>query len=85
VFRLGAGTVETVLVRLFLIPRTARLGAVLIAVWMAGAILSHIFVLGYGLFFVSALATFFLSGLYLFLTRTQSNLAASNGQSAKVK
>lgn len=84
-FRLGAGTVETVLVRLFLIPRTARLGAVLIAVWMAGAILSHIFVLGYGLFFVSALATFFLSGLYLFLTRTQSNLAASNGQSAKVK
>src|SRR5271154_5208262 len=85
VFRLGSGAIETVLVLLLLIPRTARLGAALIAIWMVGAILSHIFVLGYGLFFVSALATFFLSGLYLFLTRTQSNLAASNGQSAKVK
>jgi hypothetical protein len=73
VFRLGSGTIETVLVVLFLIPRTARLGAALIAMWMAGAILGHVFVLGYGLFFVSALATFFLSCLYLFLTRTQSS------------
>jgi len=73
VFRLGSGAVETVLVVLFLIPRTARLGAALIAIWMVGAILSHVFVLGYGLFFVSALATFFLSCLYLFLTRTQSS------------
>ena len=73
VFRLGSGTVETVLVLLFLIPKTARLGAVLIAVWMVAAILSHFFVLGYGLFFVSALANFFLLCLYLFLTRTQSN------------
>ena len=71
VFRLGSGAIETVLVLLFLIPRTARLGAGLIAIWMVGAILSHVFVLGYGLFFVSALATFFLSCLYLFLTRTQ--------------
>jgi hypothetical protein len=73
VFRLGSGAIETVLVLLFLIPRTARLGAALIAIWMVGAILSHVFVLGYGLFFVSALATFFLSCLYLFLTRTQSS------------
>jgi hypothetical protein len=75
VFRLGSGTFETVLVLLFLIPKTARLGAVLIAIWMVGAILSHIFVLGYGLFFFSALATFLLSCLYLLLTRTQSNPA----------
>lgn len=77
VFRLGSGTVETVLVLLFLIPRTARLGAALIALWMVGPILSHVFVLGYGLFFVSALANFFLACLYLFLTRTQSIPAAS--------
>ena len=75
VFRLGSGTIETVLVLLFLIPKTARLGAVLIAIWMVGAILSHIFVLGYGLFFFSALAIFFLSCLYLFLTRAQSHHA----------
>ena len=73
VFRLGSGTIETVLVLLLLIPRTARLGAALIAVWMLGAILSHIFVLGYGLFFFSALAAFFLSCLYVFLTSAQSN------------
>jgi hypothetical protein len=73
VFRLGSGTIETVLVLLFLVPRTARLGAVLIAIWMVGAILSHVFVLGYGLFFFSALATLFLSCLYLFLSRTQSS------------
>ena len=73
VFRLGSGTVETVLVLLLVIPRTARLGAALIAVWMIGPILSHIFVLGYGLFFVSALATFALACLYVFLTRTQGS------------
>lgn len=78
VFRLGSGTIETVLVLLFLIPRTARLGALLIAIWMVGPILSHVFVLGYGLFFFSALANFFLSCLYLFLTRTQLNHAASD-------
>jgi hypothetical protein len=48
VFRLGSGTIETALVVLFLIPRTARLGAVLIAIWMVGPILGHVFVLGYG-------------------------------------
>jgi hypothetical protein len=78
VFRLGSGTVETVLVLLFLIPQTARLGAALIAVWMVGAILSHIFVLGYGIFFFSALAIFFLACLYLFLTRAPSNPAAAD-------
>jgi uncharacterized membrane protein YphA (DoxX/SURF4 family) len=82
VFRLGSGVVETVLVLLLLIPGTARLGATLIAVWMVAAILSHVFVLGYGLFFVSALATFFLSCLYLFLTRTRSNPAPASRQPA---
>jgi hypothetical protein len=77
VFRLGSGTIETLLVLLLLVPRTARLGAALIAIWMVGAILSHIFVLGYGFFFFSALANFFLSCLYLFLTRTQSNQGLS--------
>ena len=72
VFRLGSAMVETALVLLLLIPRTARLGALLIAFWMVGAMLSHVFVLGYGLFFFSALLTFFLSCLYLFLTRTGS-------------
>ncbi|HET6930161.1 MAG TPA: hypothetical protein VFI45_07550 [Candidatus Acidoferrum sp.] len=78
VFRLGSGAIETVLVLLFLIPRTARLGALLIAIWISGAILSHIFVLGYDLFFFSALAIFFLSCLYLLLSRTQSKYAASD-------
>src|SRR5271165_1304103 len=85
VFRLGSGAIETVLVLLFLIPRTARLGAALIAIWMVGAILSHVFVLGYGLFFVSALATLFLSCLYVFLSRKQSNSVASDGSAAQVK
>jgi hypothetical protein len=72
VFRFGSGAIESVLVLLFLIPRTARLGAALIAIWMVGPILSHVFVLGYGWFFVSALATFFLSCLYLFLARARA-------------
>jgi hypothetical protein len=79
VFRLASGTFETVIVLLFLIPKTARHGAALIAVWMFAAILSHIFVLGYGLFFVGALATFFLACLYLFLTSTQLTPAVSVG------
>ena len=84
VFRLGSGTVESVFVVLLLIPRTARVGATLIAVWMVGVILSHIFVLGYNLFFVSALANFFLAGLYVFLSRKELNSAASDGSAAQV-
>src|SRR5258708_36868115 len=73
VFRIGSGVVETVLALLFLIPRTARYAAALIAVWMTGALLSHIFVLGYGWFFPDALAAFVLPGLSLFLTRAHSD------------
>jgi len=48
VFRLWSGVFETVVAVLLLIPKTARLGAGLTAVWMTAVILSHIFVFGYG-------------------------------------
>src|SRR5258707_3298524 len=54
VFRLGSGVFETVLAVLFLIPKTARHGARLTVVWMIAVLLNHIFVLGYGWFFVDA-------------------------------
>jgi len=72
VFRIGSGVVETVLALLFLISRTAKSAAALIAVWMTAALISHFFVLGYGWLFVDALAIFALACLYLFLTRRQS-------------
>jgi chromate transport protein ChrA len=73
VFRLGSCAIETVLAILFLIPRTARLAAGMIAVWMIAAILSHVFVLGYGSVFVDALVIFVLALTYLLLTRGQSH------------
>jgi hypothetical protein len=72
VFRLGSGTFETVVAVLFLIPKTARWGARLTVVWMAPVILSHIFVLGYGWFFVDALIVMLLAVIYLLLTRRHS-------------
>jgi hypothetical protein len=69
VFRLGSGAFETVVAVLLLIPKTARLGAGLIVVWMSAIILSHIFVLGYGPFFVDALVVMLLAVIYLSLTR----------------
>ena len=60
---------ETVMAVLLLIPKTARWGARLIVVWMTAVILSHIFVLGYGLFFVDALVVMLLAVIYLLLTR----------------
>jgi hypothetical protein len=59
--------VETVLAILFLIPKTPKLGAACIAVYMIGPILSHVFVLGYGTFFLNTLATFILPCIYLYL------------------
>jgi chromate transport protein ChrA len=41
--------------------------------WMTTIILSHIFVLGYGLFFVDALVLMLLAVIYLLLTRRQSH------------
>jgi len=72
VFRLGSGVFETVVAILLLIPKTARLGAGLTVVWMTPVILSHIFVLGYGWFFVDALMVMLLAVIYLLLTRRQS-------------
>ena len=72
VFRLGSGVFEAMVAVLFLIPKTARLGAGLIVVWMTAVILSHIFVLGYGWFFVDALVVMLLAVIYLWLTRRNS-------------
>ena len=70
VFRLGSGAFETVVAILLLIPKTARLAAGLTVVWMTAVILSHIFVLGYGWFFVDALMVMVLAVIYLLLTRS---------------
>jgi len=69
VFRLGSGAFETVVAVLLLIPKTARWGAGLTVAWMTPVILSHIFVLGYGWFFVDALMVMLLAVIYLLLTR----------------
>src|SRR5258708_20445402 len=54
VFRLGSGVFETTGAVLFVIPKTARLGARLVILWMTAIIFSHIFVLGYGFFFFTS-------------------------------
>ena len=73
VFRLGSGVFETVVAVLLLIPKTARLGAGLIVVWMTAVILSHILVLGYGVFFVDALVLIALALVYLLLTHRRGS------------
>jgi hypothetical protein len=73
VFRLGSGVFETVVAVLLLIPKTARLGARLTVVWMTAVILSHIFVVGYGLFFVDALMLMILAVTYLLVARRHSH------------
>jgi hypothetical protein len=70
VFRLGSGVFETAVAVLLLIPKTARLGARLTVLWMTPVILSHIFVLGYGWFFVDALMVILLAVIYLLLARS---------------
>src|ERR1700688_652584 len=72
VFRLGSGVFETVVAVLLLIPKTARWGAGLTVAWMTPVILSHIFVLGYGWFFVDALMVMVLAVIYLLLTHKRS-------------
>ncbi len=73
VFRLGSGIFETVAAVLLLIRKTARLGAGFVVVWMIAVILSHIFVLSYGWFFVDALMVMVAAGNFLLLTRRQSH------------
>src|SRR5882762_2185419 len=75
VFRLRSGVFETVVAVLLLIPKTARLGAGLTVVWMTGIIVSHIFVLGFGWFFVDALMVMVLAVIYLLLTLMHSHRA----------
>src|ERR1700693_5814215 len=58
VFRLGSGVFETTVAVLFLIPKTARLGARLVIVWMTAIIFSHIFVFGYCFFFFACFLFF---------------------------
>src|SRR6476661_7827894 len=70
VFRLGSGVFETVVAVLLLIPKTARLGAGLTAVYMTAVVLSHIFVLGYGWFFVDALMVMLPAVIFLLLARS---------------
>ena len=72
VFRLGSGVFETMVAVLLLIPKTARLGAGMTVAWMTAVILSHIFVLGYGWFFVDALMLMVLAVIYLLLTHGQA-------------
>jgi chromate transport protein ChrA len=77
VFRLGSGVFETVVAVLLLITKTARLGAGLTVMWMTAVILSHIFVLGYGWFFVDALMVMVLALIYLLVTRRHSHRGES--------
>src|SRR5580765_3781725 len=77
VFRLGSGIFETVAAVLLLIRKTARLGAGLVVVWMIAVILSHIFVLGYGWFFVDALMVMVLALIYVWLTHRHSHRGES--------
>jgi hypothetical protein len=79
VFRLGSGAFETAMAILLLIPKTARLAAGLTVVWMTAVILSHIFVLGYGWFFVDTLMVMVLAVIYLSLTRTHSHWGEGPG------
>jgi chromate transport protein ChrA len=87
IFRLGSGVFETTVAVLFLIPKTARMGAKLVVLWMTVIIFSHIFVLGYGVFFVDALVLMLLAVSYLLLTRKQSHWgeAGSMGTMAAVQ
>jgi chromate transport protein ChrA len=76
VIRLGSAVFETVVAVLLVVPKTARLGARLIVVWMTAVILSHIFMLGYGWFFVDALMVMLLAVTYLLLTRRHPRWAS---------
>jgi hypothetical protein len=71
VFRLGSGVFEIGVAILLLIQRAARFGAELTVAWMTAVILSHVFVLGYGWFFVDAFILMALASIYILLTRGQ--------------
>ena len=75
--RIGSGMVELLAAILLLTPRFTWLGSVLALGVMAGAILSHLSILGIevqgdkGLLFGLAITVFFATGMNLFLHRTE--------------
>jgi uncharacterized membrane protein YphA (DoxX/SURF4 family) len=75
--RIGSGMVELVAAILLPTPRFTWLGSVLALGVMAGAILSHLSILGIevqgdkGLLFGLAITVFFATGINLFLHRTE--------------
>jgi chromate transport protein ChrA len=83
IFRLGSGVFETLVAVLFLIPKTARMGARLVILWMTAITLSHIFVLGYGWFFADALVLALLAVSYLLLTRKHSQWGEPESEETK--
>ena len=62
-----------------------ELGAGLTVGWMTAVVLSHLFVLGYGWFFVDALIVMVLAVIYLLLTRTHSYWGESVGTIAAIQ
>ena len=75
--RIGSGVVELIASLLLIVPATASIGAILTMGVMAGAILSHLVILGIdvkgdgGLLFGLALAAFVGSAIVLALRREQ--------------
>ncbi len=75
--RIGSGVVELIAVILLLTPRFTWLGSLLALGVMAGAVLSHLTILGIevqgdkGLLFALALTVFLASGINLFLHRSE--------------
>jgi hypothetical protein len=75
--RIGSGVLELIASLLLIVPATASIGAILTMGVMAGAILSHLFVLGIdvkgdgGLLFGLALTAFIGSAIVLALRRAQ--------------
>lgn len=75
--RIASGVVELVAALLLLYPRTAAVGGALAMGVMAGAILSHLFLLGIsvkgdgGLLFALAVAVFLCGALVVYLRRAE--------------
>jgi hypothetical protein len=76
--RIGSGVLELVAALLLLVPATASSGAILTIGVMAGAIASHVFILGFevkgdgGLLFTLALIAFIGAAIVLGLRRSQA-------------
>ncbi|MGS2741497.1 DoxX family protein [Sinomicrobium sp. M5D2P17] len=73
--RIGLGVVELLVAILLLIPKTAVYGAIACLFIMAGAMVSHLFILGIevsndgGTLFSLACVTFVFSGLFLIIRK----------------